>query len=75
MSERYGAGRFRVPGKSRDFSGIVAAGGPGTLASTPMKQGVSFGEHRFDVDWIEHDPDYDILRDDRRFKNLLARLK
>jgi len=26
-------------------------------------------------DWIEHDPDYDILRDDPRFKTLLARLK
>ena len=26
-------------------------------------------------DWIEHDPDYDILRDDPRFKKLLARLK
>jgi adenylate cyclase len=26
-------------------------------------------------DWIEHDPDYDGLRDDPRFKKLLARLK
>jgi adenylate cyclase len=26
-------------------------------------------------DWIEHDPDYDILRDDPRFKRLLDRLK
>jgi adenylate cyclase len=26
-------------------------------------------------DWIEHDPDYDILRDDPRFKRLLAKLK
>ena len=26
-------------------------------------------------DWIEHDPDYDILRDDPRFQNLLAKLK
>jgi adenylate cyclase len=26
-------------------------------------------------DWVEHDPDYDILRDDPRFKNLLERLK
>jgi adenylate cyclase len=26
-------------------------------------------------DWIEHDPDYDILRDDPRFKRLLARLR
>ena len=26
-------------------------------------------------DWIEHDPDYDILRDDPRFKCLLAKLK
>jgi adenylate cyclase len=25
--------------------------------------------------WIEHDPDYDILRDDPRFKKLFARLK
>ena len=26
-------------------------------------------------DWIDHDPDYDCLRDDPRFKKLLARLK
>jgi adenylate cyclase len=26
-------------------------------------------------DWIEHDPDYDTLRDDPRFKKLLANLK
>jgi len=26
-------------------------------------------------DWVEHDPDYDILRNDVRFQNLLARLK
>jgi adenylate cyclase len=26
-------------------------------------------------DWIEHDPDYDIVRDDPRFKKLLERLK
>jgi TolB-like protein/Tfp pilus assembly protein PilF len=26
-------------------------------------------------DWVEHDPDYDILRHDVRFQNLLARLK
>lgn len=26
-------------------------------------------------DWIEHDPDYDILRDDPRFQKILAQLK
>jgi TolB-like protein/Tfp pilus assembly protein PilF len=26
-------------------------------------------------DWVEHDPDYDILRDDPRFKKLIAKLK
>jgi len=26
-------------------------------------------------DWVEHDPDYDIMRDDPRFKRLLAKLK
>jgi adenylate cyclase len=26
-------------------------------------------------DWIEHDPDYDTLRDDPRFQKLLANLK
>ena len=26
-------------------------------------------------EWIQHDPDYDILRDDPRFKRLLAKLK
>jgi adenylate cyclase len=26
-------------------------------------------------DWVEHDPDYDSLRDDPRFKKLVARLK
>lgn len=24
--------------------------------------------------WIEHDPDYDVLRNEPRFQNLLARL-
>jgi adenylate cyclase len=26
-------------------------------------------------DWIENDPDYDILRDDPRFQELLEKLK
>ena len=26
-------------------------------------------------DWVEHDPDYDIVRDDPRFQKLLAKLK
>jgi adenylate cyclase len=26
-------------------------------------------------DWVEHDPDYDVLRDDPRFRKLLAKLK
>jgi hypothetical protein len=26
-------------------------------------------------DWIDHDPDYDILRDDPRFQALLAKLR
>jgi hypothetical protein len=26
-------------------------------------------------DWVEQDPDYDSLRDDLRFQQLLARLK
>ena len=26
-------------------------------------------------DWVEHDPDYDILRDDPRFKELIKKLK
>jgi hypothetical protein len=26
-------------------------------------------------DWVEHDPDYDILRGEPRFKKLLANLK
>jgi tetratricopeptide (TPR) repeat protein len=26
-------------------------------------------------DWVEHDPDYDVLRDDPRFRKLFARLK
>src|SRR5262249_23919818 len=26
-------------------------------------------------DWVEHDPDYDILRDDPRFQRMLAKLK
>jgi len=26
-------------------------------------------------DWVEHDPDYDVLRDDPRFQQLLAKLK
>jgi adenylate cyclase len=31
--------------------------------------------HGAQRDWIEHDPDYDSLRDDPRFQRLLARLK
>jgi adenylate cyclase len=34
-----------------------------------------FGRGWCKRDWIEHDPDYDILRDDPRFKTLLASLK
>jgi hypothetical protein len=26
-------------------------------------------------DWVDHDPDYDILRDDARFQALVAHLK
>lgn len=26
-------------------------------------------------EWVEHDPDYDILRDDPQFQQMLARLK
>jgi hypothetical protein len=26
-------------------------------------------------DWVEQDPDYDVLRDDQRFQRLLAKLK
>ena len=26
-------------------------------------------------DWVEHDPDYDSLRDDPRFQRLVAKLK
>ena len=26
-------------------------------------------------DWVEHDPDYDILSDDPRFKRLVAKLR
>jgi adenylate cyclase len=44
------------------------------------EEALTFLEHAFargwgKRDWIEHDPDYDILRDDPRFKKLLARLK
>jgi adenylate cyclase len=34
-----------------------------------------FGSGRGKRDWVEHDPDYDSLRDDPRFQRLLARLK
>ena len=33
-----------------------------------------FARGRGKRDWIEHDPDYDILRDDPRFQEMLARL-
>lgn len=26
-------------------------------------------------DWVEHDPDYDSLRDDPRFRQLVTKLK
>ncbi|HUI82867.1 MAG TPA: tetratricopeptide repeat protein, partial [Candidatus Binatia bacterium] len=35
----------------------------------------AFGRGWGKRDWIEHDPDYDILRDDPRFHGLLAKLK
>ena len=34
-----------------------------------------FGRGLGKRDWVEHDPDYDILRDEPRFKKLLAKLK
>src|SRR5262249_28916771 len=34
-----------------------------------------FGSGRGKRDWIEHDPDYDVLRDDPRFQQMLAKLK
>ena len=34
-----------------------------------------FAQGRGKREWVEHDPDYDILRDDPRFKEMLARLK
>jgi TolB-like protein/tetratricopeptide (TPR) repeat protein len=34
-----------------------------------------FAHGRGKRDWIEHDPDYDSLRDDPRFQTLLARLR
>ena len=64
MSERYGADRREVPGTRREFSGIALA-----LLERVFAKG--WGKR----DWVEHDPDYDILRDDPRFKKLLARLK
>ena len=35
----------------------------------------AFGRSWGKRNWIEHDPDYDILRDEPRFQQLLARLK
>ena len=35
----------------------------------------AFGRGWGKRDWIDHDPDYDLLRDDPRFKRLLAQLK
>ena len=35
----------------------------------------AFGRGWGKRDWIEHDPDYDILRDDPRFQRMLAKLK
>jgi adenylate cyclase len=34
-----------------------------------------FAQGRGKRAWVEHDPDYDILRDDPRFQQMLARLK
>ena len=50
------------------------------LADGPEEQALEVLERLFargwgKRDWIDHDPDYDCLRDDPRFKKLLARLK
>jgi len=37
--------------------------------------GQVFGRGWGKRDWVEHDPDYDFLRDDPRFQRLLAKLK
>ncbi|MBV8805129.1 MAG: hypothetical protein JO042_08780 [Sinobacteraceae bacterium] len=34
-----------------------------------------FGSGRGKRDWVEHDPDYDCLRDDPRFQRLMTILK
>jgi hypothetical protein len=34
----------------------------------------TFGRGIGKRDWVEHDPDYDVLRDDPRFQAMLAKL-
>jgi tetratricopeptide (TPR) repeat protein len=62
-----------------DMSAIISAGCLHAKAGQ-KEQALQFFARLFERgwgkrDWVEHDPDYDILRDDPRFQALLSRLK
>jgi hypothetical protein len=69
---------FTAEGDSGSID-LLARFSDGSVLRVPESSNVAYASSDPDVatvdPWVEHDPDYDILRDAPRFKKLLARIK